>query len=65
MKADVLFHVAASYTFWTPRPNEVYDSNLRGTENLLHTALEKIALGCPLPAGKRYSNRRVKAGVTS
>ncbi len=33
-----LFHVAASYTFWTPRPGRVYDANVTGTENILNAA---------------------------
>jgi len=33
-----LFHVAASYTFWTPRPDDIYRTNVTGTENLLSAA---------------------------
>ncbi len=33
-----LFHVAASYTFWTPHPQRVYDANVSGTENILQAA---------------------------
>jgi dihydroflavonol-4-reductase len=36
---DFLFHVAASYTFWTPQPEAVYETNVRGTENLLRSAM--------------------------
>lgn len=32
---EALFHAAASYTFWTPQPEAVYATNLRGTESLL------------------------------
>lgn len=35
---DFLFHVAASYTFWTPRPELVYETNVTGTRNLLEAA---------------------------
>ncbi|MFW6126189.1 MAG: hopanoid-associated sugar epimerase, partial [Chloroflexota bacterium] len=35
---DALFHVAASYSFWTPRPDQVYETNVRGTENILRAA---------------------------
>jgi len=35
---DVLFHVAASYSFWTPHPSIVYDTNVQGTENILTAA---------------------------
>ncbi len=36
---DVLFHVAANYSFWTPRPREVYETNVEGTRNVLNAAL--------------------------
>ncbi|MFC2094814.1 hopanoid-associated sugar epimerase [Candidatus Bipolaricaulota bacterium] len=43
---EVLFHVAASYAFWTPDPAAVYESNVGGTENILAAAgnagLQKI-----------------------
>ena len=43
---EVLFHVAASYAFWTPDPSVVYETNMQGTENILAAAgeagLEKI-----------------------
>jgi len=38
---DGLFHVAAAYTFWAPDPKDVYETNVRGTENLLTAALAK------------------------
>lgn len=38
---DVLFHVAASYTFWTPDPKAIYEANVGGTENILAAALAK------------------------
>jgi dihydroflavonol-4-reductase len=38
---DILFHVAAMYTFWTPHPGLVYQTNVQGTANLLQAALEK------------------------
>lgn len=37
---DVLFHVAASYTFWTPHPEDIYRTNVQGTQNILDAALE-------------------------
>jgi dihydroflavonol-4-reductase len=37
---DVLFHVAAAYTFWTANPELVYETNVRGTENVLSAARE-------------------------
>ncbi len=33
-----LFHVAASYTFWSPRPDEVYEVNVKGTLNIMEAA---------------------------
>ncbi|MBI2958402.1 MAG: NAD-dependent epimerase/dehydratase family protein, partial [Chloroflexi bacterium] len=36
---DVLFHVAASYAFWTPKPEDLYRTNVTGTENILNAAL--------------------------
>ena len=38
---DVLFHVAASYTFWAPDPEVIYETNVQGTENILTVALTK------------------------
>ena len=35
---DYLFHVAAAYTFWAPRPEVIYETNVRGTENVLAAA---------------------------
>lgn len=35
-----LFHVAADYRLWTPRPGELYDSNVEGTRRLMQAAIE-------------------------
>lgn len=35
-----LYHVAAQYTFFNPRPQEIYSSNVQGTHNILDAALE-------------------------
>ena len=35
-----LFHVAADYRLWTPRPQELYDSNVEGTRRLMLAALD-------------------------
>jgi dihydroflavonol-4-reductase len=35
-----LYHVAAHYSLWTPRPEEMYAVNVEGTTNLLQMALE-------------------------
>ena len=32
--SDVIFHVAADYRLWSRNPKEIYDSNVRGTENI-------------------------------
>ncbi len=34
-----MFHVAADYRLWAPRPNELYESNVGGTQALLTSAL--------------------------
>jgi dihydroflavonol-4-reductase len=43
---SVLFHAAASYTFWTRNPAAVYETNVEGTRNILIAAqdagIEKI-----------------------
>ena len=38
---DVLFHVAAVYTFWAPDPAFIYETNVQGTENILAAAQAK------------------------
>ncbi|MGM0365308.1 MAG: hopanoid-associated sugar epimerase [Actinomycetota bacterium] len=38
-----LFHVAASYSFWSPDPAEFYEVNVKGTANIIEEAL---SLGC-------------------
>jgi dihydroflavonol-4-reductase len=35
---DTVYHVAAMYALWTPNRQEVYDSNVAGTVNLLEAA---------------------------
>jgi dihydroflavonol-4-reductase len=37
---DALFHLAADYRLWLPRPQELYDTNVEGTRNLLLAAAE-------------------------
>tara|TARA_B100000900_G_scaffold396977_1_gene396817 strand:- start:225 stop:1211 length:987 start_codon:yes stop_codon:yes gene_type:complete len=32
--SDIIFHVAADYRLWSRNPKEIYDSNVRGTENV-------------------------------
>ncbi len=36
---DTVFHVAADYRLWSARPQEMYDSNVEGTRNLIRAAL--------------------------
>lgn len=38
---DVLFHVAADYALWTPDPKLTYETNVKGTENVLAAAMAK------------------------
>lgn len=35
---DLVFHVAADYRLWSPRPRDLYDSNVTGTCNVLLAA---------------------------
>ena len=37
---DALYHVAADYRLWIPRPDEIYAANVEGTRNLMRAALE-------------------------
>jgi len=39
--ADILFHVAADYRLWAKDPEELYQSNVKGTENILSAAKER------------------------
>jgi dihydroflavonol-4-reductase len=38
---DALFHTAALYTLWTRTPEEVYATNVAGTETVMKAALEQ------------------------
>ena len=37
-ECDALFHVAADYRLWVPRPDEMYETNVAGTRNLMLAA---------------------------
>ncbi len=37
---SILFHVAADYRLWAPRPKEIYDVNVTGTRNVMAAAAE-------------------------
>lgn len=37
---DALFHVAADYRLWAPRPHEIYRTNVEGTRAVLRAAAE-------------------------
>ncbi len=37
---QALFHVAADYRIWVPRPREIYAANVEGTRNLMEAAGE-------------------------
>lgn len=39
---DVVFHVAALYTFWHRDPKVIYDINVQGTRNVLEASLEAV-----------------------
>ena len=34
-----VYHVAADYRLWTPRPADLYETNVAGTENLIRAAI--------------------------
>ena len=34
-----LFHVAADYRLWVPEPEDMYENNVRGTENIMQEAM--------------------------
>lgn len=36
---DEVFHVAAEYSFWSDRPEAIYESNVRGTANVMDACL--------------------------
>ncbi|MBT4769270.1 MAG: NAD-dependent epimerase/dehydratase family protein [Rhodospirillaceae bacterium] len=36
---EALFHVAADYRLWAPNPQEIIDSNVTGTRNIMEAAL--------------------------
>ena len=37
---NYLFHVAADYRLWVPKPEEIYQNNVTGTKNLMEEALD-------------------------
>jgi dihydroflavonol-4-reductase len=37
---DLIFHVAADYRLWSKHPQDLYDSNVEGTRNLLKAAAQ-------------------------
>jgi dihydroflavonol-4-reductase len=37
---EALFHVAADYRLWSPRPEEIYEANVTGTRNIMLAAVE-------------------------
>lgn len=36
---EEVFHVAAEYSFWSERPGAIYESNVRGTANVMDACL--------------------------
>jgi len=36
---SALFHVAADYRLWVPRPHEIYETNVTGTRNIMLAAI--------------------------
>ncbi len=37
---DCLFHVAADYRLWVPRPEEIYLTNVQGTKNIMEISMK-------------------------
>jgi dihydroflavonol-4-reductase len=37
---EALFHLAADYRLWVPRPAEIYETNVTGTRNIMLAALD-------------------------
>ena len=37
---DTVYHCAATYSFWSRRPADIYQTNVAGTQNLLNVARE-------------------------
>jgi len=37
---DEVYHVAAEYSFWSQNPQEMYNSNIQGTKNILDACLK-------------------------
>jgi dihydroflavonol-4-reductase len=37
---QTLFHVAADYRLWVPKPDEIYETNVKGTVNIMQAAAE-------------------------
>ncbi len=36
---STLFHIAADYRLWVPKPSEIYDNNVTGTHNIMLAAM--------------------------
>ena len=61
---EALFHVAADYRMWARRPQELIDSNVTGTINLMDAALAagtKRIVYCSSVAALGYAGRGVPA----
>ncbi|MCZ6689097.1 MAG: NAD-dependent epimerase/dehydratase family protein [Planctomycetota bacterium] len=57
---DALFHCAAHYALWTPKPDLLYESNVTGTANILEVAgnlgIERIVYTSTVAAVGRPEN---------
>jgi dihydroflavonol-4-reductase len=61
---DALFHVAADYRIWAPRPQELLDSNVTGTANIMDAALAagtSRIVYCSSVAALGYAGRGIAA----
>jgi len=69
---SLVYHVAADYRLWTPKPAEMYESNVAGTRNLLEaarqTGVERVVytstVGCiGIPGDGRISDERAPVSI--
>ena len=65
---DAVFHVAADYRLWTPRPAELYKTNVEGTRALLEAAerahVERLVYTSSVATLKVFADGRVSDAST-
>jgi len=67
-----VFHVAADYRLWAKNPNDIYESNVLGTRNLIEASRQagverfvytSSVATIAVPAGDRLPDERTQAGL--